>query len=155
MNVGDKMPDYLGLDQNGNPIKAEDLKGQKVVLYFYPKDMTSGCTAQACSLRDGYEELRAKGYKVIGVSVDDAKRHLKFIEKNELPFDLIADTEHALVEAFGVWAEKKMCGKTYMGTLRTTFIFNEDGVLEHIIGPKQVKTAVHAEQILSLIDMRK
>lgn len=155
MNIGDKMPDYLGLDQNGNPIKAENLKGKKVVLYFYPKDMTSGCTAQACSLRDGYEELRAKGYKVIGVSVDDAKRHLKFIEKNELPFDLIADTEHALVEAFGVWAEKKMCGKTYMGTLRTTFIFNEDGVLEHIIGPKQVKTATHAEQILSLIDTRK
>ena len=150
MNIGDKMPDYLGLDQNGNSIKAEDLKGEKVVLYFYPKDMTSGCTAQACSLRDGYEELRAKGYKVIGVSVDDAKRHLKFIEKNELPFDLIADTEHNLVEAFGVWAEKKMCGKTYMGTLRTTFIFNEDGVLEHIISPKQVKTATHAEQILKL-----
>ena len=150
MNIGDKMPDYLGLDQNGNPINAEDMKGKKVVLYFYPKDMTSGCTAQACSLRDGYEELRAQGYKVIGVSVDDAKRHLKFIEKNELPFDLIADTEHALVEAFGVWAEKKMCGKTYMGTLRTTFVFNEEGVLEHIIGPKQVKTAAHAEQILKL-----
>ena len=150
MNIGDKMPDYLGLDQNGNPIKAEDLKGKKVVLYFYPKDMTSGCTAQACSLRDGYEELRAQGYKVIGVSVDDAKRHLKFIEKNELPFDLIADTEHALVEAFGVWAEKKMYGNTYMGTLRTTFVFNEEGVLEHIIGPKQVKTAAHAEQILKL-----
>jgi peroxiredoxin Q/BCP len=150
MNIGDKMPDYLGLDQNGNPIKAEDLKGKKVVLYFYPKDMTSGCTAQACSLRDGYEELRAQGYKVIGVSVDDAKRHLKFIEKNELPFDLIADTGHALVEAFGVWAEKKMCGKTYMGTLRTTFVFNEEGILEHIIGPKQVKTAAHAEQILKL-----
>ena len=150
MNIGDKMPDYLGLDQNGNLIKAEDLKGKKVVLYFYPKDMTSGCTAQACSLRDGYEELRAQGYKVIGVSVDDAKRHLKFIEKNELPFDLIADTEHALVEAFGVWAEKKMCGKTYMGTLRTTFVFNGEGILEHIIGPKQVKTAAHAEQILKL-----
>ncbi len=150
MNIGDKMPDYLGLDQNGNPIKAEYLKGQKVVLYFYPKDMTSGCTAQACSLRDGYEELRAKGYKVIGVSVDDAKRHLKFIEKNELPFDLIADTEHTLVETFGVWAEKKMCGKTYMGTLRTTFIFDENGVLEHIIGSKQVKTATHAEQILNI-----
>lgn len=150
MNIGDKMPDYLGLDQNGNPIKAENLKGQKVVLYFYPKDMTSGCTAQACSLRDGYEELRAKGYKVIGVSVDDAKRHLKFIEKNELPFDLIADTEHTLVETFGVWAEKKMCGKTYKGTLRTTFIFDENGVLEHIIGSKQVKTATHAEQILNI-----
>jgi peroxiredoxin Q/BCP len=150
MQIGDKMPDLLGLDQNGKEIKAVDLKGQKVVLYFYPKDMTSGCTAQACSLRDGYEELRAQGYRVIGVSVDDAKRHLKFIEKNELPFDLIADTEHALVEAFGVWAEKKMCGKTYMGTLRTTFVFNEEGVLEHIIGPKQVKTAAHAEQILKL-----
>ena len=149
MNIGDKMPDYLGLDQNGNQIKAENLKGQKVVLYFYSKDMTPGCTAQACSLRDGYEELRAQGYKVIGVSVDEAKRHLKFIEKNELPFDLIADTEHTLVETFGVWAEKKRCGRTYMGTLRTTFIFDEEGVLKRIISPKEVKTANHAEQILN------
>ena len=150
MQIGDKMPDYLGLDQNGNPIKAENLRGQKVVLYFYPKDMTPGCTAQACSLRDGYEELRAQGYKVIGVSVDEAKRHLKFIEKNELPFDLISDTEHTLVETFGVWAEKKMCGRTYMGTLRTTFIINEEGIVTHIIGPKEVKIKDHANQILNL-----
>ena len=150
MQIGDKMSDLLGLDQNSNPIKAEDLKSPKVVSYFYPKDMTSGCTAQACSLRDGYEDLRAQGYRVIGVSVDDAKRHLKFIEKNELPFDLIADTEHTLVETFGGWAEKKMCGKTYMGTLRTTFIFNEEGVLVRVITPKEVKTSNHAEQILNI-----
>ncbi len=148
MQIGDKMPEMLGLDQNGNQITREDLKDKKVVLYFYPKDMTPGCTAQACSLRDGYEELRKAGYRVIGVSVDSAKRHIKFIEKNSLPFDLIADENHELVNAFGVWAEKKMCGRTYMGILRTTFIFNEEGVLERIINPKEVKTANHLEQIL-------
>ena len=149
MQIGDKMPDYLGLDQNGNPIKAENLRGQKVVLYFYPKDMTPGCTAQACSLRDGYEELRAQGYKVIGVSVDEAKSHLKFIEKNELPFDLISDTEHTLVETFGVWAEKKMCGKTSFGVVRTTFIIDERGNIERIM-PK-VKPDTNAEEILAFI----
>lgn len=150
MQVGDKMPEVLGLDQNGNKITREDLNGSKVVLYFYPKDMTPGCTAQACSLRDGYEELRKTGYRVIGVSVDSAKRHIKFIEKNALPFDLIADENQELVNAFGVWAEKKMCGRTYMGILRTTFIFNEEGVLERIINPKEVKTATHFEQIISI-----
>lgn len=148
MKIGDKIPDILGYNQNGEEIKSADYKGKKLVLYFYPKDMTSGCTAQACSIRDSYAELRKEGYSILGVSVDDAKKHLKFIEKNELPFDLIADTEHTLVEKFGVWAEKKMYGRAYMGTLRTTFIFNEDGVLERIITPKEIKTATHAAQIL-------
>ncbi|MFI3296561.1 MAG: thioredoxin-dependent thiol peroxidase [bacterium] len=149
MQIGDKMPPVLGLDQNGNQIKSEDLRGEKVVLYFYPKDMTSGCTAQACSIRDGYEELRKAGYKVIGVSVDSAKRHIKFIEKNELPFDLIADENHELVNAFGVWVEKKMYGRAYMGILRTTFIFDQEGILERIIDSKAIKTATHFEQIIS------
>ena len=111
MQIGDRMPDVLGTDQNGNEIKAADLKGQNVVLYFYPKDMTSGCTAQACNIRDNYKELRDAGFRVIGVSVDDAAKHRKFIEKNGLPFDLIADTDKNLVSAFGVWAEKKMCAR--------------------------------------------
>lgn len=149
MQIGDRLPEILGYNQNGETIKGSDFAGQKLVLYFYPKDMTSGCTAQACSLRDGYDDLRAQGYKVIGVSVDDAKKHLKFIEKNTLPFDLIADTEHKLVEQFGVWTEKKMYGKSYMGTLRTTFIFNENGILERIITPKEIKTSEHAKQILT------
>lgn len=142
------MPEVLGYNQDGTEIKASDFAGRKLALYFYPKDMTSGCTAQACSLRDGYEDLRKAGYAVVGVSVDDARKHQRFIEKNALPFDLIADTEHKLVEQFGVWAEKKLYGRAYMGTLRTTFIFNEEGVLERIISPKEVKTAVHASQIL-------
>ncbi len=149
MNIGDRLPEFLGYDQNGDEIKASDLKGRKVILYFYPKDMTSGCTAQACSLRDSYEVLREKGYTVIGVSVDSAKRHKLFIEKNALPFNLIADEEHRLVEQFGVWAEKKMYGRSYMGTLRTTFIFDENGVLERIMTPKEIKTATHADQILA------
>lgn len=148
MQVGDKIPEVLGYDQNGEMIKSENFKGEKLVLYFYPKDMTSGCTAEACSIRDGYEDLRAQGYKVLGVSVDNQKKHQKFIETNQLPFDLIADENHDLVTLFGVWAEKKMYGRTYMGTLRTTFIFNEEGILERIFLPKEIKTAIHAAQIL-------
>ena len=128
MNVGDKAPETLGLNEKGEEIRLSDYKGKKIVLYFYPKDMTSGCTAQACSLRDSYSELRAQGYEVIGVSVNDAKSHQKFIEKNELPFTLIADTDKKLVEQFGVWGEKSMYGRKYMGTFRTTFIINEIGV---------------------------
>lgn len=149
MKIGDKIPEILGKDQNGNEIKASDYKGKKIVLYFYPKDNTSGCTAQACSLRDGYSELRKAGYEVIGVSVDNAKSHQKFIEKQQLPFDLIADTEKQLVERFGVWAEKSMYGRKYMGTFRTTFIINEEGIIEKIIDPKQIKTNDHANQILT------
>ena len=125
MNVGDKAPEILGTDQDGKEIKLSDYKGQKIVLYFYPKDSTSGCTAQACNLRDNYKELRDKGYVIIGASIQDEKSHKKFIEKNKLPFPLIADTDLKLVETFGVYGEKKMYGRTYMGTFRTTFIINE------------------------------
>ena len=149
IQIGDKAPEVLGTDQNGNEIKLSDFKGRKLALYFYPKDNTSGCTAQACSLRDGYESLRAAGYEVIGVSKDSAKSHQGFIGKQELPFNLIADTETKLQEQFGVWAEKSMYGRKYMGTLRTTFIINEEGIVERIITPKEVNTKDHANQILN------
>ncbi len=148
VKVGDKAPEILGLDENGNEIRLDSYKGRKVVLYFYPKDNTSGCTAEACSLRDGYSELRKAGYEIIGVSVDDAKSHQKFIEKNQLPFPLIADTDKKLVEQFGVWGEKSMYGRKYMGTFRTTFIINEEGIIERIFTPKEIKTKEHAQQIL-------
>ena len=148
MNVGDKAPDFLGLNEKGEEVRLSDYKGKKVALYFYPKDMTSGCTAQACNLRDNYAELQAAGYEIIGVSINDAKSHQKFIEKNALPFTLIADTDLKLVQEFGVWGEKSMYGRKYMGTFRTTFIINEDGVIERIITPKEVKTKDHARQIL-------
>lgn len=149
MNIGDKAPEILGINEKGEEIRLSDYKGQKVVLYFYPKDNTPGCTAQACNLRDHYAELRQAGYAVIGVSVDSGKSHQKFIEKNSLPFPLITDTEKKLVEQFGVWGEKTMCGRKYMGTFRTTFILNEEGVVERIIPPKEVKTKEHAAQILN------
>lgn len=149
MNVGDKAPEFLGTDQDGKEIKLSDYKGKKIALYFYPKDLTAGCTAQACNLRDNYHELIAKGYVIIGVSIQDEKSHKKFIEKNNLPFPIIADTDLKLVKEFGVYGEKKMYGRTYMGTFRTTFIINEDGVIERIIGPKQIKTKDHAAQILA------
>lgn len=149
IQVGDKAPAILGHDQNGKEICLADYGGKKLALYFYPKDNTSGCTAQACSLRDGYSELRAAGYEVVGVSVDDEKSHIRFIEKHSLPFDLIADTDKQLVQQFGVWGEKKMYGRSYMGTLRTTFIIDENGIVERIISPKEVKTKEHASQILN------
>lgn len=148
MEIGDKAPELLGHDENGKEIKLSDFKGKRLVLYFYPKDMTSGCTAEACNLRDNYTELRKAGYEVVGVSVDDEKSHQKFIAKNELPFPLIADTEKNLVEQFGVWGEKSMYGRKYFGTFRTTFIIGEDGTIERIIGPKKIKTKDHARQIL-------
>lgn len=150
MNIGDKAPEILGKDQYGNEIKLSDFKGKKLALYFYPKDNTSGCTAEACSLRDGYEDLRKAGYEVIGVSKDSAKSHQNFIMQHELPFNLIADTDTTLQQQFGVWAEKSMYGRKYMGTNRTTFIINEEGIVEKIIGPKEVKTKDHANQILNL-----
>ncbi len=149
MNIGDKAPELLGKDEQGREVRLSDFKGKKLVLYFYPKDLTSGCTAEACSFRDHRDELAQAGYAVVGVSVDSDKQHLKFKEKHELNFPLIADVDKKLVEAFGVWQEKSMYGRKYMGTVRTTFIINEEGVIEQIIGPKQIKTKVHAEQILS------
>ncbi|MGM9704639.1 MAG: thioredoxin-dependent thiol peroxidase [Prevotella sp.] len=150
METGMRVPELLGTDQNGNEVRMSDFAGRKLVLYFYPKDSTPGCTSEACSLRDNYDELKAKGYEIVGVSVDSGKSHTKFIEKNNLPFTLIADTEKRLVEEFGVWGEKKMCGRTYMGTFRTTFIIDENGVVEHVMGPKEIKVKEHASQILSL-----
>ena len=148
MNVGDKAPEILGINEKGEEIRLSNYKGKKLVLYFYPMDSTSGCTAQACNLRDNYDALRQDGYEVVGVSVDSEKSHQKFIEKNSLPFPLIADTDKKLVEQFGVWGEKSMYGRKYMGTFRTTFIINEEGIVERIIGPKEVKTKDHAAQIL-------
>lgn len=148
MNVGDKVPEILGLNEKGEEVRLENYKGKKIVLYFYPKDNTSGCTAEACNLRDNYTELKHAGYEVIGVSIDDAKSHQKFIDKNELPFTLIADTNKDLVQKFGVWGEKSMYGRKYMGTFRTTFIIDENGIVERIISPKEIKTKDHANQIL-------
>lgn len=150
MKVGDKAPDYLGTDQDGKEIRLSDYNCKKVVLYFYPKDSTPGCTSEACNLRDNYELMLKRGYVVIGVSIQDEKSHKKFIEKNNLPFPLIADVDKKLNETFGVYGEKKMYGRTYMGTFRTTFIINEEGVIEEIFTPKQIKVKEHAEQILKL-----
>lgn len=150
MNVGDKAPEILGTDQNGNEIKLSDYAGKKLVLYFYPKDNTSGCTAEACSLRDNIDALRAKGYQIVGVSSDSAASHKKFIAKHDLPFPLIADTDHRLQEEMGVWGEKSMYGRKYMGTFRTTFLIDGNGVIEHIFQPKAIKTKEHANQILAL-----
>ena len=151
LKAGDKAPELLGLDENGKEIRMADFQGKKLVLYFYPKDSTSGCTAEACSLRDNYSALRKLGYAVVGVSVQDAKSHQKFIEKNQLPFPLIADTENRLVQEFGAWGEKSMYGRKYMGVLRTTFIINEAGVIEKVFLPKEIKTKYHAEQILEFL----
>lgn len=154
MNIGDKAPDYLGLDQDGKAVNLSDYAGRHVVLYFYPKDNTSGCTAEACSLRDHHDALAAAGYDVIGVSVDSAKSHQNFIAKHSLPFRLVADVDKQLVEAFGVWAEKSMYGRKYMGILRTTFVIGPDGTVTDIIPPKQIKTKTHGEQLLGLIEAR-
>lgn len=148
MNIGDKAPEILGRDQDGKEVKLADFKGKKLVLYFYPKDNTPGCTTEACNLRDNYQRFLDAGYAVVGVSVQDEKSHKKFIEKHELPFPLIADTEKTLNIAFGVWGEKSMCGRKYMGTFRTTFIINEEGKVERIITPKEIKVKEHAAQIL-------
>lgn len=148
MNIGDKAPELLGINENGKEVRLSDFQGKKLVLYFYPKDSTPGCTTEACNLRDNYDSLREAGYEVVGVSVDKAVSHQKFIAKNSLPFTLIADTEKTLVETFGVWGEKSMCGRKYMGTFRTTFIIDEHGVVERIISPKEIKVKEHAQQIL-------
>jgi len=146
LKIGDKMPDFQVQDQDGKTVSSKDLLGKKTIIYFYPKDNTSGCTAEACSLRDNHEALIARGYNVIGVSKDSASSHKKFIEKYSLPFTLLADTSTQMLQAFGAWGEKKMYGKTVMGTLRRTFIFDENGILTEII--EKVDTKNHAQQIL-------
>ncbi len=150
LTIGDKIPEILGKDQDGKELTANDFAGKKLVLYFYPKDNTPGCTAEACSFRDNFGELRKAGYQILGVSVDNEKSHQKFIEKQQLPFPLIADTDKRLVELFSVWGQKTLAGRKYMGTFRTTFLINESGVIEKIITPKEIKTKEHAEQILNL-----
>ena len=148
LQKGTKAPYFEGHDENGNLVRLSDFAGKKLVLYFYPKDSTPGCTAEACDLRDNYQRFLALGYEVLGVSRDSAASHQRFIAKYELPFHLIADTEMKLSELFGTWGEKSMYGRKYMGTFRTTFIINEQGVIERIMLPKEVKTKDHAAQIL-------
>lgn len=147
LKLGDPAPELHGVDQNGKPVSLADYKGKKLVLYFYPKDDTPGCTAEACNLRDNYEGLKKAGYEILGVSVDGEKSHQKFIGKYQLPFRLLADVEKKTVEAYGVWVEKSMYGKKYYGTARTTFIINPNGRIERII--EKVDTKNHAEQILN------
>lgn len=146
LKEGDKAPFFKGLNQNGQEIGLEHFKGKKLILYFYPKDNTSGCTAEACSLNENYDTLTRKGYEVVGVSPDPIGSHQKFIAKNNLSFQLIADTEKKILEDYGVWAEKSMYGRKYMGVLRTTFIINEEGIIERIINKVDTKNA--AKQIL-------
>ena len=148
MNIGDKIPEILGKDAQGNEITAAQFAGKKLVIYFYPKDNTPGCTAEACSLSLGYLALKKAGFAIIGVSKDSQASHAKFTEKHSLPFPLIADVDLTLNKAFGVWQEKKMAGRTYMGTVRTTFIADENGVIIHIIN--KVNTKDSANQILNL-----
>ena len=146
LKIGDKMPEFEVVDQDGNVVSSKDFIGKKTIVYFYPKDNTPGCTAEACNLRDNYEALKAQGYNVVGVSKDSAASHRKFIDKFDLPFTLLSDKSTHMLQNFGAWGEKKMCGKTCVGTLRRTFIFNEEGVLERII--EKVDTKDHAAQIL-------
>lgn len=148
MEIGDKIPEVLGYDASGREVKASDYAGKKLVIYFYPKDNTPGCTAEACSLSEGYGTLKKAGYEVIGVSKDSAASHQKFAAKHNLPFTLIADEDLTLNKAFGVWREKKLYGKVSMGTVRTTFLVDEDGTVTQII--KKVQTKDAANQILNL-----
>jgi len=147
LTVGSVAPDFEQKNQDGELVKLSDLRGQKVVLYFYPKDSTPGCTAQACNLNDNLDALKAKGYVVLGVSVDSPKSHKKFIEKYGLGFTLISDEDHSVVEAYGVWVEKSMYGRSYMGTARTTFIIDENGVIQDIIS--KVDTKNHTSQVIT------
>lgn len=146
LQPGADAPDFTVNDQNGNPVSLSDYKGKKVALYFYPKDDTPGCTAQACNLRDNFSDIQKKGVVVLGVSTDSDKSHKKFEEKYKLPFTLLADTNKEIVEKYGVWGEKKFMGKTFLGTNRTTFLINESGTIDHII--EKVDTKNHTEQII-------
>jgi peroxiredoxin Q/BCP len=147
LKPGDKAPDFSGKDQNENSISLADFKGKKLAVYFYPKDNTPGCTTQACNLRDNYAELQKAGYSILGVSADSEKSHTKFIEKYELPFPLLADTNHEVIKAFGAWGHKKFMGREYEGILRLTFVINEEGIIEKVI--EKVETKNHAAQLLA------
>lgn len=149
LNIGDKAPDFKGIDQNGNTISLSDFNEKKLILYFYPKDNTPGCTAESCDLRDNYDMWLSKGYQVVGVSPDSAKSHQKFITKYNLPFPLIADEEKVIIKAYGAWGLKKMYGKEYEGLLRTTFVIDENGSIDQIF--TKVKTKEHTKQILEAI----
>lgn len=149
--VGDKAPEFDGVNQNGKKIALNDFKGKKLILYFYPKDNTPGCTAEACDLNDNYEMWISKGYHVVGVSPDNEKSHLKFIEKFNLKFDLIADTDTKILETYGVWGEKSMYGKKYMGVLRTTFVIDGNGIIEAIFD--KVETKNHSSQIITSLNI--
>ena len=140
------MPDFEVMDQDGKMVSSKELLGKKTIIYFYPKDNTSGCTAEACNLRDNYQAMIERGYNVIGVSKDSVKSHKNFAEKYQLPFTLLADTTTEMIQSFGAWGEKSMYGRKYMGIMRTTFIFDEDGILTEII--EKVDTKNHADQIL-------
>ena len=148
MNIGDRIPEVLGIDQDGNTIKSSDYRGKKIVLYSYPKANTSGCTAEACSLQAHKDELKALGYSIIGISKDKKELQKKFAIAQSLDFPLIADTETTLLQELGCWGEKVACGRKTIGTLRTTYLVNEDGVIEKIFTPKEIKTKIHAEQII-------
>jgi thioredoxin-dependent peroxiredoxin len=149
LNEGDKAPGFTAKDQNGKTVSLSDFKGKKVILYFYPKDDTPGCTAEACSFRDNYQSMIAKGFEVIGISTDDEKSHKKFEKKFSLPFTLIADPDKSIVEAYGVWVEKNMYGKKYMGTARKTFLINEGGTINKIID--KVDTKNSSQQVMDLL----
>lgn len=146
LTIGDTAPDFTSTDQNGDTVRLSDYRGRRVALYFYPKDDTPGCTAQACSLRDNYGDLQAAGYEVLGVSIDNQASHRKFADKYDLPFRLVADTDKQVVEAYGVWQEKSNYGRTYMGIVRTTFVIDEQGIITDIIG--KIDTKNHAKQLL-------
>ncbi|GCD79432.1 thioredoxin-dependent thiol peroxidase [Schleiferia thermophila] len=151
LKEGDRAPEFEGVDQNGNPVRLSDFAGKKLIVYFYPKDDTPGCTAEACSLRDSYEELVAKGFAVVGVSTDSQKSHQKFIEKYNLPFTLISDPDRRVIEAFGVWGKKKFMGKEYDGIHRETFVIDENGVILKVF--TKVDTKNHAKQILESLEV--
>ncbi|HAE67281.1 MULTISPECIES: thioredoxin-dependent thiol peroxidase [Sphingobacterium] len=148
LEIGQKAPDFSAKNQHGETVHLSDFKGKKVILYFYPKDNTPGCTTEACNFRDNYQSLKKEGYEIIGVSVDDEASHKKFITKHELPFQLLVDEDKSLVEAYGVWVEKNMYGKKYMGTARTTFVIDADGIIQHII--KKVDNKNASQQIRDL-----
>ncbi len=150
LNIGEQIPQFESLTQEGKSFSSEQLKGVKSVLYFYPKDNTSGCTLEAKSLRDGRQELLQRGYQIIGVSPDSVRSHENFCAKHELGFTLLADTDHSICEAFGVWGEKSMYGRKYMGVFRTTFLIDEDGTISHIF--EKVDTKNHYQQIIKWLD---